>query len=69
METICKSYIKKKKKKKKAMIFCKRKGRRQYGLYLYGGSTIDIVESYSYLGLPFNYNILSKKKKRNMRKI
>ena len=37
------------------MIFCKRKGRQQYEFKLYG-SNIEIVESYSYLGLTFTYN-------------
>ena len=37
------------------MIFCKRKGRQQYELKLYE-SNIEIVESYSYLGLTFTYN-------------
>jgi hypothetical protein len=37
------------------MIFCKRKVRQQYEFKLYG-SNIEIVESYSYLGLTFTYN-------------
>lgn len=37
------------------MIFCKRKGGQQYEFKLYG-SNIEIVESYSYLGLTFTYN-------------
>ena len=37
------------------MNFCKRKGRQQYEFKLYG-SNIEIVESYSYLGLTFTYN-------------
>ena len=49
-----------------AMIFCKRKGRQQYEFKLYG-SNIEIVESYTYLGLILNYT-LQKKETQHVKK-
>jgi hypothetical protein len=49
------------------MIFCKRKGRQQYEFKLYG-SNIEIVESYTYLGLILNYTLKKEKETQHVKK-
>lgn len=38
------------------MVFCKRKPRQGHPLFSYGGSNVEIVDMFKYLGIMFGYN-------------
>ena len=50
--------------KTKVMVFCKRKSRQQYN-FTFCGKVLEVVDTYSYLGVIFKYNgtFLETKKK------